>query len=128
MANVTDSGVCDLIGFGRAAVLEPLIPTEVILNEDVPDDIAVALPHILRGLWLARLIPVKVVGSGLVIELFYWNMRHLRNGMKSDPYARIPCVVLANTWGMTGNRTSSTAEMARRYLQSIMPRQHVKTD
>jgi 2,4-dienoyl-CoA reductase-like NADH-dependent reductase (Old Yellow Enzyme family) len=92
VANAVASGVCDLVGLGRAAVIKPSLPKDILLNLDLPDDIAVGLPHIIRGQWLARWIPVKVVDSGLAIQLFYWNMRRLENGLKSDPYASIPYV------------------------------------
>lgn len=80
MADAVRSGVCDLVGPGRAAVLEPSIPRDILLNSDLPDEIAVALPHIVRGQWLARWTPVKVVGSRLAIQFFHWNMRRLGMG------------------------------------------------
>jgi hypothetical protein len=68
---VVASGVYDFVGLGSAAVIEPSLPKDTLLNPDLPDDIATALPHIVRGQWLARWIPVKVVGSGLAIQFFY---------------------------------------------------------
>lgn len=64
MADAIDSGVCQLIGLGRAAVLEPDLPKKILLNAVYDDDHAVAMSHKVRGLWLSKIIPVKIVGSG----------------------------------------------------------------
>ena len=93
MADAIDSGVCSLIGLGRSVVLQPDLPAAVLLNPSIPDDEAFALCHIVRGQWFARMIPVKVVGAGLAIQFFYYNMRRLGNGLKSDPHASIPYIV-----------------------------------
>ncbi|KAI9817847.1 MAG: hypothetical protein M1827_000966 [Pycnora praestabilis] len=93
MADAIDSSVCALIGLGRTAVLHPEIPKELLLNPDVDDDSALAAPHIVKGQWFANWIPVKVIGSGLPIQFFYYNMRRLGNGLKSDPDASIPTIV-----------------------------------
>lgn len=41
------------------------------------------------------MIPVKVVGSGLPIQFFYFNMRRLGNGLESDPDKSIPGLVVS---------------------------------
>ena len=122
MADAIDSGVCDLIGLGRAAVLEPTLPRDVLLNPDVPDDTALALPHMVRGQWLARWVPVKVVGAGLPIEFFYWNMRRLGAGLKSDPYASIPWVVAENIFGALGSVALSIGEKLKAYVPGLKQR------
>lgn len=96
MADAIEPRTCDLIGLGRTAVLEPEIPRTILLNPDVPDDKALALPHIVKGQWLANLVPVKVVGAGLAIQFFYHNMRRLGDGLKSDPDATIPRIIFSN--------------------------------
>ncbi len=93
MADAIESGVCSMIGLGRSAVLQPDIPSVVLLNSSVPDDAAFAQSHIVKGQWLAQMIPVKVVGAGLAIQFFYHNMRRLGNGLKSDPDVSIPYIV-----------------------------------
>ena len=93
MADAIDSGVCDLIGLGRTAVLQPDIPDTILLNPSVSDEEALAISHIVKGQWFANMIPVKVVGSGLAIQFFYHNMRRLGNGLRSDPDASIPSIV-----------------------------------
>lgn len=93
MADAIDSGVCSLVGLGRSVVLQPDLPKAVLLNPSIPDDEAFAQSHIVKGQWFANMIPVKVVGAGLAIQFFYYNMRRLGNGMKSDPNVSIPYIV-----------------------------------
>jgi hypothetical protein len=128
MADAVASGVCDFVGLGRAAVIEPSLPKDILLNPDLPDDIAVALPHIVRGQWLARWIPVKVVGGGLAIQFFYGNMRRLENGLKSDPYASIPYVLFVDSLGKVNSALGKVAETAKAWLSGMLTRQVVKTD
>ena len=96
MADAIDSGVCQMIGLGRTAVLDPDIPKAILLNPAVPDEEAFAQSHIVRGLWFANMIPVKLVGAGMAIQFFYYNMRRLGNGLKSSRDASIP-FILFNT-------------------------------
>lgn len=93
MADAILSGACDLIGLRRTAVLEPDIPKRLLLDTDVADDEALARPHIVRGQWISNMIPVKVVGSGLPIQFFYFNMQRLGDGLSSDPDKTIPGIV-----------------------------------
>ena len=51
------------------------LPAAVLLNEDIPDSEAIAMPHEVKGLWMARMVPVKAVGSGLPIQFFYYNSK-----------------------------------------------------
>ena len=97
MADAIESGLCQMIGLGRSAVLQPSLPREILLNPEIPDDEALAMSHQIRGLWLGRIVPAKVVGSGLGIQFFYWNMRRLAAGLSSDPNASVPWVVFLNT-------------------------------
>ena len=94
MADAIESGSTDLIGLSRTAVIKPCLPAAIILNEDIPDSEAIALPHQIKGLWLARMMPVRVVGSGLPIQYFYYNMRLLGAGLPSDPNISLPFIVL----------------------------------
>ncbi|KAK5118581.1 hypothetical protein LTR85_008046 [Meristemomyces frigidus] len=116
MADAVDSGVCQLIGLGRSAVLEPELPREIILNRDIADDDAFARSHIVRGQWFANLIPVKVVGSSLGIQFFYHNMRRLGKGLASDPDMSIPKVILVDT--LETLRAGLTTTLSR-ILQSL---------
>lgn len=103
MADAIDSGICDLIGLGRAAVLEPDLPRKILLNPEIPDDEALAMSHQVRGMWFAGWFPAKVIGRGLPIQFFYYNMRRLGSGLMSDPDASIPFVFCVNVWsGLKG--------------------------
>lgn len=99
MADAIQSGACQMIGLGRTAVLQPTLPRDILLNPEIPDDQALGMPHQIRGLWLSRLAPAKVVGAGLPIEFFYWNMRRLGDGLATMPYASLPWVIFSNIAG-----------------------------
>lgn len=96
-----------MIGFGRAAVLEP-DPPKKLLEERVTDDEALTMPHVVKGQWLVRWILVKVVRSGLPIQFFYHNMRQLGAGLGSDSHATIPHIVLKNIVGTVGSGLTKT--------------------
>lgn len=96
MADSIDSGVCQLIGLGRSAVLEPELPRKTLLNPEIDDDSAIGMSHIVRGQWFAKMIPAKIVGGGLPIKFFYYNMKRLGRGLASDPYASLPFVFFRN--------------------------------
>ncbi|KAK4973347.1 hypothetical protein LTR66_011161 [Elasticomyces elasticus] len=98
MADAIASGVCSLIGLGRTAVLEPELPKAVLLNPEYDDDGALGMSHVIKGQWFAKLIPVKVIGSGLGIQFFYYNMRRMGNGLRSDPDASILWIVSMGIW------------------------------
>lgn len=100
MADAIESGSTHLIGLGRAAVIEPDLPSKILLNERISDEEAIALPHQIQGLWLARMMPAKLVGAGLPIQYFYYNMRLLGVGLPSDPNISLPSVVLYNALGI----------------------------
>jgi len=125
MADAIDSGVCQLIGLGRTAVLDPDIPKDVLLDPSVPDEEAFARSHIVRGQWFANMVPVKVVGAGLAIQFFYWNMRRLGNGLKSSPDASIPFVIFSDILETFRSGLSQTVE---RLLQSFPLRTRAKSD
>lgn len=55
MADAIYSGACDMIGLGRAAVLEPELPKKILLSADYDDDGSVAMSHIVRGQWFANM-------------------------------------------------------------------------
>ena len=125
MADAIDSGVCQLIGLGRTAVLDPDIPRAVLLNPAVPDEAAFAQSHIVRGQWFANMVPVKVVGAGLAIQFFYYNMRRLGNGLKSSPNASIPFVIFES---VLETFRSGLSETFGRILQSMPLSRTAKAD
>lgn len=107
MADAIYSHTCDLIGLGRSAILEPELPKKILLNPDFDDEGALAMSHKVRGQWFSNMIPVKVIGGSLAIQFFYYNMRRLGKGLRSDPHMSIPGMLLAEIWetfstGVTG--------------------------
>lgn len=107
MADAIDSGVCQLIGLGRSAVLEPELPRKVLLNPAYDDEHALGMSHQVRGMWLSRIIPAKIIGGGLPIQFFYYNMRRLGSGLNSDPYASIPWIVMQGLFHGTAQKILS---------------------
>jgi hypothetical protein len=99
MANGIESGSTDLICLGRSAVIEPNLPAAMILNADIRDSESIAMPHEIKGLWLARMIPVRAVGPGLPIQFFYYNMKLLGAGLPSDPNISLPFIALYGAFG-----------------------------
>ncbi|KAK4704748.1 hypothetical protein P7C70_g1462, partial [Phenoliferia sp. Uapishka_3] len=93
MADALESGACQLIGIGRPVVLEPEFPKATLFNPEIPDDQAFAVPFVPRGLWVAKLSPVKIVGAGLRGKLYYYNMRRLAHGLDPDRLASIPFII-----------------------------------
>ncbi|KAE9379463.1 hypothetical protein N431DRAFT_158738 [Stipitochalara longipes BDJ] len=116
MADAILSGACDLICLGRTAVLEPDIPKRLLFNTKLEDDAAFARPHIVKGQWFSNMIPVKVVGSGLPIQFFYFNMRRLGNRLSSDPDKSIPGIVLS---GIVEMLRSGVAATLQRVVEDI---------
>jgi len=110
MADAISSGACDLIGLGRTAILQPNIPKDLLLNEAIPDEKALAKPHIVKGQWLSNMIPIKVVGSGLPIQFFYFNMKRLGNGLSCDPNKSIPGILVAGIVEKIGSVLGSVTE------------------
>lgn len=51
MADAVESGICDLVGLGRAAVLQPDLPAKILLNpavKDVDGEFAIFSNKVLR--------------------------------------------------------------------------------
>ncbi|KAK4621764.1 NADH-dependent flavin oxidoreductase iccG [Fulvia fulva] len=111
MADAIESGVCDMVGLGRAAVLEPELPRKTLLNPEVDDDTAIGISHQIQGLWFTKFVPTKVIGGRLPIQFFYYNMRRLGNGMMSDPNATLPFIFFHNLW--RGLKASVLASLQR---------------
>jgi hypothetical protein len=118
-------------------MLEPQLPKDILLNPDIPDDEALALPHQIRVCgyrdMCRRRLWVVVSHSGkhsTFIELisadggqfFYWNMRRLGRGLMSYPYASIPWVVATNISGTIQSMISSIGEMIRELLPPSLAR------
>lgn len=116
MADAIDSGVTDLIGLGRASVLQPSLPREILLNPSIPDEDAVAISHIVKGQWFMRMIPIKVVGRGLGLQYFYHQMRRLGKGLKSDPDMSIPGYLFAD---MVETVQAGFVASLQRFMQAL---------
>ncbi|KAK5708652.1 hypothetical protein LTR17_020484 [Elasticomyces elasticus] len=125
MADAIHSRTCDLIGLGRSAVLEPELPRLVLLNPACDDEGALSKCHIVRGQWFSKMIPVKVIGGGLPIQFFYYNMRRLGNGLKSDPDISIPGMIAVSLWE---SLTSGLLQIVQRLVATFSGGQRVKIE
>lgn len=98
MADAIGSGVCELVGLGRAAVLEPELPRKLLLNPDYDDSLAFGMGHQVRGLWFGKLFAAKIIGGSFGIQFFSYNMRRLGQGLSSNSNASVPWVVGVGIW------------------------------
>jgi tRNA-dihydrouridine synthase len=81
---------CDIIGIGRPSVINPALPKEVLLNENVSDDAAqVYLSPVLLP-WYLSWVPIKVLGAGAETVSTFYPTRQTIVLMfeKQDYYAR----------------------------------------
>ena len=116
MADAITSGACDLIGLGRASILEPDLPRCVLLNPEMDDEGALARSHIVKGQWFSNLIPVNVVGSGLPIQFWYFNMRRLGRGLRPDSDKSIPSMVIS---GIFDAGSSAVKCLVQRFVRLL---------
>lgn len=65
MEKVVVDGDCDLVGLGRPAVLNPLLPNTVILNPEVKDEDAALYRKKNETPWFVKAMGVPVVGAGI---------------------------------------------------------------
>jgi 2,4-dienoyl-CoA reductase-like NADH-dependent reductase (Old Yellow Enzyme family) len=125
MADAIDSGICELVGLGRAAVLEPELPRKLLLNPDYDDSLAFGMSHQVRGLWFGKMFPAKIIGGSFGIKFFYYNMRRLGHGMSSDPDASVPWIVGVGIWETL---SSGVMQTMQRILGTLTAGGRVKTE
>ncbi|KAK5194359.1 hypothetical protein LTR92_005601 [Exophiala xenobiotica] len=128
MADAINSGACQLIGLGRTAVLQPTLPKDILLNTAIPDDEALAMPHEVRGMWLANMAPVKIVGASMAGQVFYYNMRRMGSGLAADPYVSVPYVIFSGIMGLVRGTLGGMSERLMGTLRGVLVRQTVKSD
>ena len=58
-------GECDMVGLGRPAVLNPLLPKTVVLNSGVRDEDAVLYARKLATPWWLKFLGVRAIGAGI---------------------------------------------------------------
>lgn len=81
MEAALQSGACDIIGIGRPAAVLPLLPREIILNEEILDeDASVKLkPLVLPG-WV-KWVSVTAVGAGLQSDYYGGQIQRIAMGL-----------------------------------------------
>lgn len=58
-------GECDMVGLGRPAVLNPLLPKTVVLSSEVRDEDAVLYVRKLTTPWWLRFLGIRAIGAGI---------------------------------------------------------------
>ncbi|TVY40666.1 NADH-dependent flavin oxidoreductase [Lachnellula occidentalis] len=81
MEAALQSGACDIIGIGRPAAVLPLLPKEIILNEEIQDeDASVKLkPLVLPG-WM-KWVSITAVGAGLQSDYYGGQIQRIAIGL-----------------------------------------------
>ncbi|KAH6626728.1 NADPH dehydrogenase [Chaetomium sp. MPI-SDFR-AT-0129] len=77
MEKVVVDGDCDLVGLGRPAVLNPLLPNTVILNPEVKDEDAALYRKKNKTPWYVKAIGVPAVGAGMDSQWYMNKLHHL---------------------------------------------------
>lgn len=85
MIKALESKACDLIGVGRPAAVYPHLPKDVMLNEEVKDGDAYVEFAKVRGNWLVRHIPLKMLGMGVDQMHYVKQIHNLGEGKKTEP-------------------------------------------
>ncbi|ORY19431.1 NADH:flavin oxidoreductase/NADH oxidase-like protein [Clohesyomyces aquaticus] len=85
MIEALESNSCDLIGLGRPAAAMPDFPKRLILNGQVKDEDA-ALPLTkIKGGWLIRHIPIKILGTGIDTMYYVDQIHQMAIGKTPQP-------------------------------------------
>lgn len=64
MIRAIKSNACDIVGLGRPAVLQPSLPSSIILNDDISDELAYVMTSPISPSWFIKMSRVKSAGSG----------------------------------------------------------------
>ncbi|KAJ4022602.1 hypothetical protein NW752_000191 [Fusarium irregulare] len=69
-------GACDLIGLGRPAIINPLLPSTIILNKEVTDDDAKLYAKKIQTPWFLKRFGPKSIGTGVELT---WYRKQLQS-------------------------------------------------
>jgi 2,4-dienoyl-CoA reductase-like NADH-dependent reductase (Old Yellow Enzyme family) len=76
------SGACDIIGIARPASVIPLLPKEIILNEEVEDeDASVRLEALVLPGWV-KWSPIRAVGAGMQSDYYAGQIQRIARGLR----------------------------------------------
>jgi tRNA-dihydrouridine synthase len=92
MQDAVLEGACDIVGLARPAVLEPSLPRDIILNENLPDEQAMVEARSIAMPWILKQLGVKSVGAGYE-TVRQVNLRHRRSyhNAGTDTVAGLVC-------------------------------------
>ena len=104
MADAIDPGVCDLVGLGRAGVLEPELPRKLLLNPDYDDSLALGMSHQFRKLWFGKMFPIKIIGGSFGIQFFLPRYAKARARLVQQPTRKCALDCWRESLGYSGQR------------------------
>lgn len=71
MEAAVQDGACDLIGIGRPAVLNPLLPKNTIFNKEIRDEDAKVYAKIVAPSWLSKMLGMRSInGAAETVSIF----------------------------------------------------------
>ncbi|KAF2468052.1 NADH:flavin oxidoreductase/NADH oxidase-like protein [Lindgomyces ingoldianus] len=89
MVAALESNSCDLIGLARPAAVLPSFPKDMLLNEGVKDeDAAIDLTPV-KGNWLIRMLPIKILGTGVDTMYYVKQIHKMGVGQKPQPPPKV---------------------------------------
>lgn len=71
-------GGCDMIGIGRPAVLNPLLPKNTIFNKEIADDDAKLYTKTVAPSWLTRVLGLRAINGAAETVRFLHHISYFR--------------------------------------------------
>ncbi|KAL2256359.1 hypothetical protein VTK26DRAFT_1790 [Humicola hyalothermophila] len=74
METAVAGGDCDMVGLGRPAVINPVLPKNIVFNPEVKDDDAVLYRKKIETHWLQKKLGFSMAGAGMdtIIDKFVY--------------------------------------------------------
>ncbi|WPH03986.1 Hypothetical protein R9X50_00686900 [Acrodontium crateriforme] len=77
MQAAVDEGGCDMVGIGRPSAVTPKLPTQIILNKEIPDEDANLVLEQIKTPWIMGKLGLGALGAGMVTIHFQKAMKQL---------------------------------------------------
>ncbi|KAK3359454.1 NADH:flavin oxidoreductase/NADH oxidase [Lasiosphaeria hispida] len=71
------AGDCDMIGIGRPAVINPLLPQAIVFNPELKDQDATLYVKKLEAPWIIKFLDVKAIGAGVETMWYSGQMKEM---------------------------------------------------
>lgn len=76
MESAVSEGACDIVGIGRPAVLNPLLPKNMIFNHEVKDEDAKLYAKIISTSWLSKLLGMRSINGAAETVSSPFRVKH----------------------------------------------------